>query len=619
VYTKFNSIFNADNYKKKLLIQALVTGKVADVYIIPKKIRLVCSQKESCGNCSIPGSIMEIKPEYDNALPFIDLPENKFIYAIKAIAKRNCKDLRYEVIDVQNVERIFISAPTGRHREKSSATYAAYYVGIGIEANHNYDFVGYPTIDTQTQKATIVFDKAKKLKTDIETFKMTPEIHERLKKFNLEENTADKIFEHLTKLYETYAHNITQIYQRFDLHLALDLAYHTVITFKFANEVVNKGWADIIIIGDSRTGKGFVAERLAKYYNIGEVAAAENCSIAGLIGGAEQHSGYWGVTWGRIPLNDLGLIILDEASELKEEWKTLSRVRSEGVASIDKIVKQSTNARTRFVALTNANKKKISAFAYGIQAIPEVIQYPDGIARFDYALVVSDTEVATVDINVRRGTLPEMYNQEDEQFLVLWTWSRQQEDIEFTEKALDAIYDLATRIAGSYISDIPLIQGTNVRIKLAKIAIAFAARLYSNKNEGRTLLVEAVHVECAYIFLNLIYKKPVSGYYTMSQLSKSLQAMYSEKDMDSINAYLSSFTANKVELCKCMLNNNVLTVRDIAEHLNFSPEIAQEIISRLLKANMISKKFQNSYAKNKHFTDWLKQQVLDSKKVEENK
>jgi Mn-dependent DtxR family transcriptional regulator len=100
----------------------------------------------------------------------------------------------------------------------------------------------------------------------------------------------------------------------------------------------------------------------------------------------------------------------------------------------------------------------------------------------------------------------------------------------------------------------------------------------------------------------------------MSQLSKSLQAMYSEKDMQDINSYLSSFVANKYELCKCMLNNNVLTVRDIAEHLNFSPEISQEIISKLLKANMISKKFQNSYIKNKHFTDWLKQQVLDARK-----
>lgn len=616
MYIKFNSIFNSENYRKKILVQALVTGKVADVYIIPKKIKLKCEGTKDCGNCSVPNSILDIKPEYDNALQFVDLHESKFGFAIKQLVKRNCKELHYEIQEVQNVERIFISAPTGRHREKSASTYAAYFVGYGIESNYNYDLTGYTTIDIKTQKATVVFDKAKKLKTDIESFRLTPEIHQQLCSFNIQDDSAEHIFDHLTKLYETYAHNITQIYQRFDLHLAIDLAYRTAISFKFANEVVNKGWADIMVIGDGRTGKGFVAERLARFYNIGEVVAADNCSLAGLVGGAEQHSGYWGVTWGRIPLNDLGLVIVDEASEIKDDWTKLSRIRSEGVASIDKIVKQVTNARTRFIALSNPPKKKISNYSYGVQSLTDVVQAPEDIARFDYALVVADTEVSTEEVNRIRNSLPEMFSQEAEQNLVLWAWSRQQEEIEFTQDAVELIYSLAIRIAASYVSDIPLIQGANVRIKLAKIAIAFAARLYSNKNEGRILLVKGVHVNCAYIFLNLIYKKPVSGYYTMSQLSKSLQAMYSDKDLETIAGFIDSFRNDKEELCKCLLNNNVITARDIAEHLAITADIAQEIISRLLKTNMIAKRYQNNYIKNKHFTDWLKQRVLNIKQEE---
>jgi predicted transcriptional regulator len=65
-------------------------------------------------------------------------------------------------------------------------------------------------------------------------------------------------------------------------------------------------------------------------------------------------------------------------------------------------------------------------------------------------------------------------------------------------------------------------------------------------------------------------------------------------------------------LCKCLLSNNVLTVRDIAEHINIDAPTATEIISKLLKYNMITKKFQNMYVKNRQFVEWLKEQVATS-------
>jgi DNA-binding transcriptional regulator GbsR (MarR family) len=562
--------------------------------------------------------VINICPQQDNVLPFIGKPTNSFKTIYKAMIKRDCKSLRFEQIDVQNVERIFISQPTGKFRDKHSSTHEAYCVGFGIEANHNYDFTGYQTVDPDTQQVTVVFEHAKKLKTDIESFKLTDKIHKQLQQFEVKENTAEAIYDRLQKLYTVYAHNITQIYHRFELHLAIDLAFHTAISFKFANEDVKKGWADIVVIGDGRTGKGFVAERMANYYNLGEVASGDNCTLPGLIGGCTQIKQQWTVSWGRIPLNDLGLLVLDEASGLGDGWQSLSRIRSEGVAEIDKIIKSETNARTRLIALTNPVNRKISQFSYGIQALKEVIKAPEDIARFDYALVVGDNEVSDEEVNKIRLALPEMNTREADQNLILWVWSRQTDEIEFSKEAVDAIYDLAIRIAKVYVSDIPLIQGANVRIKLAKIGLAFAARCYSNKQDGKVLLVDRQHIDCAYVFLNTIYKRPVSGYYTMSQLTKSLSSNYNESDIGAIDAYLSSFNNNRAELCKCLINNNVITVKDIAEHLNFSQEIAQEVVSKMLKYNMIAKKFQNCYIKNKHFTDWLKIQVLRDNKIEES-
>jgi len=618
LYIKFASIFDAANYKRKILVQCLVTGKSVEAYLIPKRIKVRCAQTENCGTCNMNGEEIEVTAEQDNILPFIDAAKSRFPSIMKAMIKRQCKSLVFDTLEVQNVERIFISQPTGRFRDKHTSTHIAYYVGYGIDANLNYDFTGYPTVDPENQGVTVVFDKAKKLKTDIETFKLTKEIHEQLQQFEIPNKTAEAIFDKLHKLYEVYAHNITQIYHRFEMHLAIDLAFHTAISFKFANETVHKGWADILVIGDGRTGKGFVAERMAQYYNIGEVASGDNCTLAGLIGGCTQVKSQWTVSWGRIPLNDLGLLILDEASGLGDSWQALSRVRSEGVAEIDKIIKQETNARTRLIALTNPANRKISQFSYGVQAIKEVIKAPEDIARFDYALVVGDNEVSDEEVNKIRTALPEINSREADQHLILWVWSRQTDEIEFTTKAVEAIYDLAIRIAKVYVSDIPLIQGANVRIKLAKIGLAFAARCYSNRENGKYLVVDEVHINCAYIFLNTIYKKPVSGYYTMSQLTKSLSSNYNIEDISAIDAYLSSFAGgNRAELCKCLINNNVITVKDIAEHLNFDPAIAQEVISKLLRYNMIAKKFQNCYIKNKHFTDWLKIQVLKENKLED--
>jgi hypothetical protein len=121
-----------------------------------------------------------------------------------------------------------------------------------------------------------VFTEEKKIKSDSETFKLTKEKHQKLMHFNKQGLSVNQIYEYLEKLYLSYAHNVTKIYDRFDLHLAIDLAFRSVLSFKFDNEIVHKGWMDIMIIGDTRCGKGYVAEKLSAYFNLGEVISGDN-------------------------------------------------------------------------------------------------------------------------------------------------------------------------------------------------------------------------------------------------------------------------------------------------------------------------------------------------------
>lgn len=597
---KFHDIASAKYHNKPISIRCRVSGKSISPYAIPRKIRVKMEEGTW---------VIEIKPGDESILRFIDIKTSQIGIVLTQLY--GYKKFSYKVIEVQNVERIFILPITGKERNKIGSNYTAYYIGYGIDINTLYDMKGYTTVDPTNQSTTHVFTEGVKVFSDIENFNMTKEIHNQLNEFTLPKENLEEAYDRLDAIYEAYSHNITKIYNRTDLHLSIDLAFRSVISFYISNEFVHKGWTDVMIIGDTRCGKGYVAEKLMKYFAVGEVVSGDNVSFSGLVGGLQQFNKHWVITWGKIPMNDCGFVLIDEAGELKEhEWSRLSRIRSEGVAEITKIQSQVTNARTRLLFLVNPPNKMISNYSYGIQSLSDVVKAPEDIARFDYCLVVAHNEVTMNEINKPRKQINGMFTPELEQDLILWTWSRKPNEVQFSEEAIKLIYDRAIKLSQTYTFTIPLIQGENVRIKLAKISIAFASRFYSNRNDGKTLYVKSFHVECAFHFINMIYKKNVSGYYALSNLQEHLNIDY-ETDFKVIEGFFKAFT-NKKELWRCLLINNNITAVDISEHLNLDQDTSRDVISRLLQAKCIVKtpRVSKTYIKTPAFTEWLKKVLL---------
>ena len=168
----------------------------------------------------------------------------------------------------------------------------------------------------------------------------------------------------------------------------------------------------------------------------------------------------------------------------------MSRIRSEGVAEVTKIVQQITNARTRLLFLANPPSRSMANYTFGIHALQDLIKAPEDIARFDFACIVSHEEVPIENINKYHSETKSMYSQREERELIMWIWSRTPDQIEFSKEAMDTIMASSNRLGKFYDIGIPLIQGENIRFKLAKIAIAFAGRLYSNDNNGQILKVK---------------------------------------------------------------------------------------------------------------------------------
>jgi hypothetical protein len=544
-------------------------------------------------------------------LQFIDITTARMPYVIMNVLGLHCKSIAYEVKEVQLIERIYVARPTGKERtRKGGGSRPAYLVGMSVETNSVYYLDGYTTVDPATQATTHVFTGAQKKTNDVESFNLSLEKHSSLNEFCVSKCTPDAILGRLEKLYKNYAHNITKIYDRFDLHLCVDLLFRSVISFRFDNEYVHKGWMEAMIVGDTRCGKGYVAEKLVEYFGLGEVVSGENCSFSGLVGGLQQLNKHWVITWGKIPMNDCGLLVVDESGGMEDNmWGKLSRIRSEGVAEITKIHTEVANARTRMLYICNAPNKTISNYSYGIQATTDLVKAPEDIARFDYVLVVAHDEVKGNVINQRREPLPKMHEMALEQDLILWCWSRKPNDVKFSKEAIKMIYDTSMKLEQIYDFSIPLIQVENVRFKLAKIAIAFAARVYSTADNGKTLLVKSGHVECAYVFLEKIYGKDQSGYRAYSTMKKSVQEVVTKEKLEDIEKYFNAWKLQKHELMRCLLTNNSIDIDCILVHLACGKDAANECMSRLLKAGCLTKKG-GFYYKSPDFTSYLKNKML---------
>ncbi|MEK9208328.1 MAG: hypothetical protein AAB922_07610, partial [Patescibacteria group bacterium] len=178
---------------------------------------------------------------------------------------------------------------------------------------------------------------------------------------------------------------------RDDILHAFDLVAYSVLHFDFLRQRVRKGWVEGLVLGDTRCGKSETAQRLVQHYRAGEVATGENATYAGLIGGMQQTQKTWSITWGKIPLNDRRMLVIDEVSSLDHAAiARMSSVRSSGVAEVVKIQTERTASRVRLLWIGNPRRPRpLASYNSGVEAVQELIGQPEDVARFDFAVAVA--------------------------------------------------------------------------------------------------------------------------------------------------------------------------------------------------------------------------------------
>jgi len=579
-------------------VNVLVTvkGRREPGYSVPSKVHLVCTQDagNKCQVCPMRAANgspqIEISADDPVVLNMIEFPTSTVSQVIAesfGVPGGKCSRLHEEVEEHRPVEVLY-ARPSLDH---SDGTKAGDYKNITIThssghatpANETIIATGALQPNPKSQSNEFLAHHVEAVETSVDFFELDGKTIGLMKRFQAARDPMRK----LASINKNLAEHVTRIHGRPQMHALMDLTFHSVLSFNFAGEQVNRGWLESLIVGDTRTGKSLAAERLVRHYGGGEIISCEAASFAGVVGGVQQLGTHknWAVTWGVVPINDRRLVVLDEISGLEpEEIAQMSDIRSSGQAKLIKVVQETAWARTRLLWLGNPRNATMANYTYGVDAVKPLIGNAEDIARFDLAMAVSLFDVASEVINqpVAGGEL--RYTSEACHNLLMWVWTRTPDLIKWSPGTERLVLDEANAIGKLYIEDPPLIQAANVRIKIARLAVAIAARLFSTDKKFERVVVTKQHVEAAVRFMNLLYEMPAFGYRERSR-ERIADREHAEERRDDVWQYLLS----RPTLHKFLRGTGQFRRQDLEEILNVSRDEANGIINALYESRMVRK------------------------------
>ncbi len=585
--------------KTEVMMPVIVSARRDERLHYPVETSFSCDQSagKMCGGCGLLGAgeaTVRVASTDQGLLDFVGVPtKNQHSIARgRAGIPSACRAVEHAVTESGTIEEILVTPEldTSADADSLHLVQRAFYVGLGLDYNESYVVRSRPTPFHKTSKIVHHVVEATPAHDSIESFEMTDEMAERLSIFQAEPGRAKrKLWEIATDL----QNHVTRIWDRLPMHVGMDLVWHSVLEFWFENKLQRRGWLEVCVVGDTRTGKSEVAHQLQRHFGYGELVSGENTSYAGLVGGAVKYDEAWFVKWGRLPLNDRRMVIIDEVSGMAvQDIALMSGVRETGVADITKIETQKANARTRAIWIGNVREPKtdLGDYDYGCLALGDLIGQPEDIARFDYAMTAARDEVSSQTVNSRHDIKGEqVYTSELCADLVLWAWSRSRDHVMFERTAVDACHRVAIEMGASYSSSVPLVMAENQRIKLARVAVAIAARLFST-DDGENLIVTEEHVEAARDLLSMFYESPSFGYATLSR-QKIGFARRRAAARDEVTSFLNSRPA----LADMLSRSKLVNVRKIADFTGVSDEEAKEVLRKLTSTMMLEDKGSHGY------------------------
>lgn len=531
---------SGDHLGKPGRMEVRVVGVGSRSFLTPKHVLAACGrdQEDICEECPM----LDLGGRADFEVPASSPRVLAVLYG-GAKAERSlllehapvnwdCPSLRFQVDTSHTVQKLFVAQAideaepdhmVGDDARHFSTLRQVHAVGIhDAMSNTTLDMTGSVQVNPKDHGNEFVAWGVRKVETSIDKFELSDDDIGALD--IMFSAPPGKVGSQLGLIADDMAEHVTHIYGRRNMHILMDLAFHSVLAFDLGREEVRKGWLDVIVVGETRTGKSEAATRLVQNYRSGSVISCESASLAGVLGGVQQlGSSEWVVTWGVVPFNDQRLVVLDEVSGLSpDEIGALSSLRSSGIAELTKIKAEKALARTRLIWIGNPRRPN-AHYTTGMHMLEDLVPKPEDIARFDLAMSVHTGEPGTERANEYRAVARgRVFDDDMLRKLLMWAWSRRREHVIFENSAIEAVYDAAKELGGIYTERPPLIQAANARTKVARVAAAIAARTFSTL-DGVHLVVRPDHVRVAVKFMRALYDNEKFGYGDESRFIKERQ------------------------------------------------------------------------------------------------
>lgn len=609
---------------KRIETTFVVASKDMSPFIVPTKVRVQCErdQGERCERCAVcreggtqaTDRIFELPDSDEVLLRLINVrreTQERLLREIHGVI--DCRANTLEHVETINIEHMRVIPAVDLARAESQeedCSRVGYRIGFGIQPNTVYVGQGAVLPDPRDQMAVLLFDEVTPAVDSLAEFSesVKDEELEELKVFRPAEDTPDAIDAALEKLYDDFSHNVTGIYQRNDMHLFMDLCWHSALYLPgkpFGKTEPERGWCDMLVLGDTRQGKTETAQRLRQHYGIGQWASAKMCTRAGLIGSAQKVGDRWHISWGIVPSADRRLVVIEEAKGMdREVIKQLTDVRSSGQAQLIMVEKAVTFSRTRLLWLSNPRSdRSLDTYPFGVEALRELIGAQEDIARFTAVMFVASGEVSD---KVLSGQADEPTQEHWAtatlcRRLLLWGWTRTSNDIQYTEGALLAIRDVVQNQAKRYSPGIPLVEPADHRFKIARLATALAIRLFSTDETMRKLVVTEAHVHFIGEYLDTIYQKNCCGYDQWSMIELQARSL---RDEEKVRAAILEHT-NWPAASQALLQLAEVTNADLEDLFGIEKDRARALMA-VLAQNQCLRRIKQARYKTPAFIRLLK-------------
>jgi len=430
----------------------------------------------------------------DQVLSTIGVVGTKRQQALKEILEIPTKCTKCSIVAEKMSKLIHARLVSDSRQSHSDIGIDAYIGGdADVLPNKTYKFLASQSVSPDDQCSVLIADHYDTTTLAVDRFEMTPDKLSTLSVF--QQRRGESVKDALERKYKAFG-AMAGVSGRLNLIEAVDLTFMSACEMQYSLlPEINRGYMEILCLGDTRCCKSLICKFIHNRYKIGEIIeGGSTLTRTGLIGGmsSNRHT----PVWGKIPTNNKGVITIDEMNNMDPSLLTdLTPIRSSGVATLNMKIQARTPAMTRKIMLTNQREGyQNMAFSCGLDELMFLCREGQVLSRFDLALVLRASDVPVSEFANIGSYDPNEYNEYQCQTLVMFAHSRKASDYVFEDGVDDIVNDSQTSLIEEFHESTHLIN-QEARAKIMRIAMAKANSLVSVHPEDiNKVLVTKEHV-----------------------------------------------------------------------------------------------------------------------------